>query len=99
MRTLFWTTTLLLAAASGTALADEGWGPDSAWLERVRLASIRLTSGCSASLVSPDGLVMTNHHCVRECVSDLADAAHDYIAKGFYASKLEDERKCPELEA
>src|SRR5271170_7090094 len=79
--------------------AKYGWAPDAAWLERVQLASIRLAAGCSASLVSPNGLVMTNHHCVRECVSDLADATHDYIAQGFYAATAEDEKKCPSMEA
>lgn len=79
--------------------AKYGWAPDAAWLEHARLASIRLTSGCSASLVSSSGLVMTNHHCVRECVSDLADAKHDYIANGFYAATAADEKKCPAMEA
>src|SRR5277367_4332920 len=79
--------------------AKYGWAPDAAWLQRVQLASIRLTVGCSASLVSPSGLVMTNHHCVRECVSDLADAKHDYIAHGFYAATAQDEKKCPAMEA
>jgi hypothetical protein len=76
-----------------------GWAPDAAWLTHARLASLRLAQGCSASLVSPDGLVMTNHHCARECVSDLADAKHDYIANGFYARTAAEEKKCPELEA
>ena len=79
--------------------AKYGWAPDQAWLDHARLASIRLAQGCSASLVSPDGLVMTNHHCARSCVSELADAKHDYIANGFYAPTLADEKKCPELEA
>jgi V8-like Glu-specific endopeptidase len=79
--------------------AKYGWAPDAAWLKRVQLASIRLTVGCSASLVSPNGLVMTNHHCVRECVSDLADAKHDYIAHGFYAATEDKEKKCPAMEA
>ena len=79
--------------------ARYGWAPDQAWLDHARLASIRLAQGCSASLVSPDGLVMTNHHCARSCVSQLADAKHDYIANGFYAPALNDEKKCPELEA
>ena len=79
--------------------AAYGWAPDAAWLEHARLGSIRLTLGCSASLVSPDGLVMTNHHCARKCVSDLADAQHDYVAGGFIAATREDEKKCPAMEA
>ncbi|HEY4445052.1 MAG TPA: S46 family peptidase [Steroidobacteraceae bacterium] len=79
--------------------AKYGWAPDAAWLEHARLGSIRLTLGCSASLVSPDGLVMTNHHCARDCVSDLADAQHDYIANGFYAATPAEEKKCPAMEA
>jgi len=79
--------------------AKYGWAPDAAWLEHARLGSIRLTVGCSASLVSSDGLVMTNHHCVRDCVSELADAQHDYVANGFYASTAAEEKKCPAMEA
>jgi hypothetical protein len=79
--------------------AKYGWAPDAAWLKHAQLSSIRLAQGCSASLVSPDGLVMTNHHCARECLSELADAQHDYIAHGFYAATEADEKKCPALEA
>jgi hypothetical protein len=79
--------------------AKYGWAPDAAWLEHARLGSIRLTLGCSASLVSSDGLVMTNHHCARDCVSDLADAKHDYVANGFYAKTAAEEKKCPAMEA
>src|SRR5882757_3600219 len=79
--------------------AKYGWAPDAAWLEHARLGSIRLTVGCSASLVSSDGLVMTNHHCVRDCVSELADAQHDYVANGFYAATAAEEKKCPAMEA
>ncbi|HEX4152266.1 MAG TPA: S46 family peptidase [Steroidobacteraceae bacterium] len=76
-----------------------GWAPDAAWLRHAQLSSIRLAQGCSASLVSRDGLVMTNHHCARDCLSELADAKHDYIANGFYAATLSDEKRCPALEA
>ena len=79
--------------------AAYGWAPDAAWLEHARLGSIRLTLGCSASLVSPSGLVMTNHHCVRECVSEISDAQHDHIAGGFYAATAAEEKKCPAMEA
>src|SRR5579862_1715825 len=76
-----------------------GWAPDAAWLKHARLSSIRLAQGCSASLVSADGLVMTNHHCARECLSELADAQHDYIAHGFFAVTAAEEKRCPALEA
>ncbi len=79
--------------------AKYGWAPDAAWLTHARLSSIRLAQGCSASIVSADGLVMTNHHCARGCLSELADAQHDYIANGFYAATEADEKKCPALEA
>ncbi len=79
--------------------AQYGWAPDQAWLDHVRLSSIRLAQGCSASLVSPDGLVMTNHHCARGCIGALSDAGHDYVNNGFTAALPGDERRCPELEA
>jgi hypothetical protein len=79
--------------------AQYGWAPDAAWLEHARLSSIRLAQGCSASLVSPDGLVMTNHHCARACLSALADASHDYVAEGFSALTAAEEKPCPALEA
>ena len=79
--------------------AKYGWAPGAAWLRHWQFASIRLVQGCSASLVSSAGLVMTNHHCVRACLNDLGDAAHDYLVDGFYARNVGDERRCPALEA
>ncbi len=79
--------------------AAYGWAPDANWLEHARLASIRLAQGCSASLVSADGLVLTNHHCARACLSELSDPQHDYESEGFYAATLAEEKKCPALEA
>jgi hypothetical protein len=76
-----------------------GWAPDAAWLKHAQLSSIRLAQGCSASMVSHNGLVMTNDHCVRACLSELADASHDYVAEGYYAATAADEKRCPMLEA
>jgi len=84
---------------SAQAKKDVGVGPDQAWLDRVRLGSIRLANGCSASLVSPDGLVMTNHHCIRGCLEDLSNKDRDLLATGFLAATREQEELCPKFEA
>jgi hypothetical protein len=76
-----------------------GWAPDKAWLDRVQGAAVRLTGGCSASFVSPDGLVLTNHHCVSSCVQSLSTAAQDYIENGFVADAREKEKLCPGQQA
>lgn len=76
-----------------------GWAPDQAWLDRVRAAAVRLTGGCSGSFVSPEGLVLTNHHCVIDCVQDLSTAQNDLVAKGFTAAARSEERLCPGQQA
>ena len=68
---------------------------DQAWLNHVMAASARLSSGCSSSIVSAEGLVLTNHHCVRDCAQELSSAAMDYVKDGFQAVKREDEKLCP----
>jgi len=75
-----------------------GFAPSKEWLDKVRLSSVRLAQGCSGSLVSPQGLVMTNHHCVHRCVQELSTPQADLIADGFYAKEAKDERRCPGLE-
>ncbi|MCY1023189.1 S46 family peptidase [Pyxidicoccus sp. MSG2] len=75
-----------------------GFEPTQQWLDKVRLSSARLAGGCSASFVSPDGLVMTNHHCARGCIEQLSTAKKDYIANGFYAKTQAEEKQCPAME-
>jgi len=72
---------------------------DQKWLDRMQGASVRLTTGCSASLVSPAGLVLTNHHCVVECVQDLSSGQKDYVKDGFLTASREEEKKCPGMQA
>src|SRR5688500_14567820 len=40
------------------------------WLDQVQKSVVRLETGCSASFVSAEGLVLTNHHCVATCLAD-----------------------------
>jgi hypothetical protein len=75
-----------------------GFRPDAAWLEKARLASARLAQGCSASLVSPGGLLMTNHHCAHECAEQLSTPGTDLVRGGFMARSAGEERRCPNLE-
>ena len=66
------------------------------FLDHLRLASVRI--GASASFVSPDGLVFTNHHVGAGCVHNLSTPTHDYVKEGFYAPTHEQEPPCPGLE-
>jgi len=72
---------------------------DKAWLDRVQHAAVRLSTGCSASLVSPDGLVLTNHHCILDCAQSLSTPRQDYIKSGFIATNRREERLCPGVQA
>lgn len=73
------------------------FAPTDQWLEKVQSASLRFGGFCSASFVSPDGLIMTNHHCARGCIEDLSGEEADYLEDGFYAGTREGERVCPDL--
>jgi len=75
-----------------------GFAPTDAWLDHIRLSSVRFNNGGSGSFVSPEGLVMTNHHVGSDCIHDLSTAGHDYISTGFYAAARDQEARCPDLE-
>ena len=75
-----------------------GFRPDEAWFARARLGALRIP-GCSASFVSPDGLVLTNHHCARDHVSAVSQEGETLLDDGFYAEQLADERRIDEFEA
>lgn len=73
-----------------------GFRPDSAWFARARLGALRLPN-CSASFVSPAGLILTNHHCARESVSDVTREGETLLDDGFYAASLGEERQVEDL--
>jgi len=75
-----------------------GFTPTQEWLDHVRLASVRFMNGGSGSFVSPNGLVLTNHHVAMGQLQKISTAEKNYVADGFYAATLEKEIKCPDLE-
>src|SRR6266446_6144673 len=79
--------------------AKYGFAPSQAWLDHVRLSSVRLAEGCSASLVSPSGLVLTNHHCAASCIQELSTAENDYSTRGYQAKSPAEELRCAGQEA
>ncbi len=101
---------MLVIAASLPALADEGlWTFDDfpasavkktygvdvtpAWLDKMRLSTIRMTN-CTASFVSPEGLILTNHHCVESCLSELSTKEKSFVELGFAAADRAHEERC-----
>jgi hypothetical protein len=77
--------------------AKHGWAPDQAWLDHVRLSSLRFPGG-SGSFVSRDGLVLTNHHVGRGWIQRVSSKEADYVKNGFAAATREQEIKVPGLE-
>lgn len=69
-----------------------GFAPDAHWFDEARLASLRFADYCSASFVSANGLVMTNHHCARESGTGVARKGEDLNATGFFAKAVAEER-------
>ncbi|WP_227470334.1 S46 family peptidase [Massilia sp. YMA4] len=70
---------------------------DPAWVRKVMLSSARIEGTCSASFVSKDGLVMTNHHCASECIEQLSTAQKNYLTDGFLARRRSEELVCPDI--
>jgi len=108
---LFASAAVLAFAAASSAKAEEGmWtydnfpiaranqtlgtNIDQAWLDRVRLSSVKF-GGCSAGVVSAEGLVMTNNHCVSSCVANLSTPQLQYNETGFTPRSREEELQCP----
>jgi hypothetical protein len=72
--------------------------PSPQWLEHLQKASVRFNSGGSGSFVSPNGLVITNHHVGADTLQKISDEKHNYLRNGFYARTQADEIKSADLE-
>jgi len=67
------------------------------WLLKAQKSALKFGGGCSASFVSEDGLIMTNHHCGRGDILQVQKEGEDLLKNGFYASSLANERRVPGL--
>ncbi len=74
-----------------------GFKTDEDWLTKVRMSALKFASWCSASFVSKDGLIMTNHHCIDMISEKIQKEGEDIVKNGFIAKTLEDERRVPDL--
>jgi Peptidase S46 len=75
-----------------------GFEPTKEWIDHVRMSSVKYDSGGgggSSSFVSPNGLMMTNHHVALGTVNKLSTAEHDYVRDGFSAKAFGKEPKAP----
>ncbi len=75
-----------------------GFTPTKEWLDHVRLSSVRFMDGGSGSFVSPNGLVMTNHHVAVGQLQKISTPERDYVTTGFYAATQDQELKSSDLE-
>ncbi|MBL8762739.1 MAG: S46 family peptidase [Phycisphaerae bacterium] len=75
-----------------------GIEPDAAWFEHIQRSCVRIGTGGSGSIVSADGLLMTNHHVGSDAIAKLSTPDRDLLEEGFLALSRADERRCPGLE-
>lgn len=67
----------------------------SDFLREAQLATTRLENGCTGSFVSPDGLVLTNNHCIWGCIRNLSTDERNLSDEGFLARDRSEELQCP----
>ena len=81
--------------ALGLKLQDyDIYSPDSASLKD---AVVIFGGGCTGEIVSPEGLLLTNHHCGYGCIQRHSTLEHDYLTDGFWAKSRNEELPTPGL--
>jgi len=76
---------------------EYGFKPSAELLEKFQKSALKFGNGCSASFVSEDGLIMTNHHCVRGILERVQKENENILRDGFFAESLDNERTIPNL--
>jgi hypothetical protein len=113
LRTLVFAVAIAATALAAALRADEGFWPyneipraaikakykfdvTDAWLNHLQLATVRFGGG-TGSVVSPDGLVLTNHHIGLSSLQRLSTPEKDLVKNGFVAATRADELKVPNM--
>jgi hypothetical protein len=60
-------------------------------------AVLNFGGGCTGEVISPEGLLITNHHCGYSRIQALSSLEHDYLTNGYWAMSHEEELACPGL--
>ncbi len=79
--------TTAIAEAYGTVI-------DEPVVDRLQRATVRIEGGCTGSFASPDGLILTNHHCIQRCLTEHSSESDDLRKDGFVATDRESEKRC-----
>ena len=74
-----------------------GFTPTKSWIEHLQKGSVSFGGG-SGAFVSPNGLVLTNHHVALGQLQKTSTAQRDFVHDGFFARTAGEEMKCPDLE-
>ncbi len=76
---------------------EYGFKPSAELLEKFQKSALKFGGGCSASFVSEDGLIMTNHHCIRGNLASVQQGEENILRDGFYAKSVAEERTVSNL--
>ena len=76
---------------------EYGFTPSEQWFEKMQKSALKFGGGCSASFISEDALIMTNHHCVRGILPSVQNDNENILKDGFYATDISKERRVPNL--